>query len=62
MGSKISQCFGLQFYTPVSDLQENDVVHPGQKRTDNVPMAVALVLDEDYDQNPDSFFYQETEV
>ena len=62
MGSKISQCFGLQFYTPVSDLQENDVVHPGQKRPDDVPTAVALVLDEDYDQNPDSFFYQETEV
>ena len=59
MGSKISRCFGLQSYVRV---QEKYGTHPGQNRTDGVLTAVALTLDEDSDENPESFFYQGTEV
>tara|TARA_B100000780_G_C21043981_1_gene419042 strand:- start:802 stop:990 length:189 start_codon:yes stop_codon:yes gene_type:complete len=62
MGSKLSQCFGLQYYSPAVGLHENYVVHPGQTPPDDVPTAVALVLDEDCDENPETFFYQGTEV
>jgi len=66
MGSKISRCFGLQSYVRRTSytvqVQEKHGTHPGQNRTDGVLTAVALTLDEDSDENPESFFYQGTEV
>jgi hypothetical protein len=66
MGSKLSQCFGLQSYVRRTSytvqVQEKYETHPGQNHTDGVLTAVAFTLDEEYDENPESIFYQGTEV
>jgi hypothetical protein len=59
MGSKISRCLGLQVYAQV---QEDYVTHPGQVNSTDMKTAIAVVLDENYKENPDSIFYQGTEV
>lgn len=59
MGSKFSRCLGLQSYVKN---QEDYMVHPGHNRSPDVPVDIAVALNEDYEENPESFFYQGTEV
>lgn len=59
MGSKISQCLGLQSYVQT---KEDYMVHPGHYRSPDGHVGIAVALNEDYEENPESFFYQGTEV
>tara|TARA_B110000483_G_scaffold215022_1_gene265329 strand:+ start:134 stop:313 length:180 start_codon:yes stop_codon:yes gene_type:complete len=59
MGSKFNRCLGLQPYVQV---QEEYINHPGQAVTRNMETAIVVVLDEDTGENPESFFYEGSEV
>jgi len=59
MGSEFSRCLGLQSYMQV---HEDYVSHPGQTHSPDPDTVVAFTSDEDSGQNPESIFYEGTEV
>jgi len=59
MGSKFSRCLGLQPYVQV---HEDYITHPGQVVTNDMKTTIVVALDDDYGENPESIFYEGTEV
>ena len=59
MGSKFSQCLGLKSYVRVD---EEYAAHPGLANDSDDIQVVALELDENSEENPESFFVGRTEV
>ena len=59
MGSKFSQCLGLKSYVRVDDQY---TAHPGLTDDSNGIPTVAIELDENSEENPESLFVERTEV
>lgn len=59
MGSKFSQCLGLKSYVRIDDELN---AHPGLTSDSSEIPVVAFELDENSEENPESFFGGGTEV